>query len=248
MNEYQAARSTIFRAMLGEEPRPTAEEVKQARALLQDNPAFRTGLDELVNVVVLEKASTPTAGRDQLQAYVAAQLAGETFSTEFDQLRQQLDASVELSEEYALLYETMEREQAGTLPVPLDLPPLNLDRLLVVPKTQKSATPALRWPKFPALAWPSFFRLPPLLRPIVILLIVTTLGIGVWEVQRPLKFVSVDSANDSVKHSNTSFRSQMEFETPSPTFSTEQTNPPPEELNACLQLRRTSFAGNLCKI
>ncbi|MCX6044478.1 MAG: hypothetical protein NT075_05145 [Chloroflexi bacterium] len=131
MSIYQEARAILFRAMVGEAPIPTAESVAQAKVDLRGDPEFHAALDELVSIILItqrdmgKEDGAQEAWHARLQAYIAAQLDGQAYTSEFADVRRALDASVALSEEYALLYTTMEREWHGTLPVPLAIPPLN---------------------------------------------------------------------------------------------------------------------------
>ena len=260
MNEYQTARTTLFRAMLGEEPRPTAEEVEQVKAFLHESPEFHAGLDELADIVVLEKTITTAAWRTQLQAYVAAQLAGDTLSLEFDQLRQQLDASVELSEEYALLYETMEREAQGLLPVAVDIPPLNLDFLPAKVETEilPQTTPTRWWTKlvpvnlpWPISApWPGHARLAWVASAIALFLLLLGVGLGLWDVTRPSSpaLAVTPTAMESQPQPSAFFRLQMQLETSAPATSPVSSSEMAPELKQCTQIRQVSFARTLCKI
>lgn len=65
----------------------------------------------------------------QLDEYVAAQLAGETYTSLFSDVAIHLDACVECTEAYALLYELALAERQAALPVPTQLSRPNLDFL-----------------------------------------------------------------------------------------------------------------------
>lgn len=135
VSDHKAARATLFRAIVGEEPIPSAAEVAQAKLDLRGSAEFHAALDELVSIILIKQRDMGQEEKEQeawparLQAYIAAQLDGQPYVSEFADVRRALDASVSLSEEYALLYTTMEQEWRGTLPVPLDIPPLNFSAL-----------------------------------------------------------------------------------------------------------------------
>lgn len=259
MNEYQAARTTLFRAMLGEEPCPTAEEVKQARTFLQAQPEFHPGLDELASIVVREKAYPSALWREQLQAYVTAQLAGSIPPTGFVELRQQLDASVELSEEYALLYETMEREVQGLLPVAVDIPPLSLDFLPTEAKVASLQPNHGRWwPKFtPAnlpwplsAPWPGHVRWAWFAASVALFLLVLGVGLGVWDLTRsPAPPLAVTpQTQESQTQPSAFFRQQMQLETSSPATIPILSYEMIQEAKQCTPIRQSDFARKICKI
>ena len=260
MNAYEVARATLFRAMLGEKPIPTAEEVVQAKILLNHSPEFRAGLDDLVNVVLLDKHPLEDHWRSRLQAYVAAQLAGAPSTAEFAEIKQRLDADVAFSEEYALLYETMQHEQQGTLPMPLAAPAPKLDFLSAARKTPTQPVPKLAW--LPTLSRlkliPSraffgshLFGFDRLGQQAAVLFLCIALLLGLWRVAHPTNREQVDHAMKSVEdrsQSSAFFKSQMELETSSPAIMMTQFYETPQVVSECSQLRQTSFARNICKI
>lgn len=256
MNVYNKARATLFRALLGEEPIPPAAEVAQAKALLKHDPEFRAGLDELVNVILLAKHPRPEQARDQLQAYVTAQITGQTSLGEFAALRQQLDANVALSEEYALLYETMQHEQQGTLPIPQAAPPLSLDFLPIVTKapakrTWQQTIKRLKVTPAPAILWSQLFRVGRLYPLAAGLFLCLALSFGIWRVAHPTKLAQVARTAHPVENRSQPsafFKLQMQIETSSPTILITQFYETPEVAGECPSMRQISFVRNICKI
>jgi len=256
MNAYNKARATLFRAILGEEPIPSAAEVAQARALLKHDPEFRAGLDELVSVILLAQHPKPEQARDQLQAYVAAQLTGQTALAEFAALRRQLDANVALSEEYALLYETMQREQQGTLSIPQNVPPLNLNFLPVATqapaeRTWRQTIKRLKVPPVHAVSWSQLFRVGRLYPLAAGLFLCIALSFGIWRVAHPAKLVQVERTANHVENRaqpSAFFKLQMQIETASPSIMITQFYETPEVVGECPQMRQLSFVRNICKM
>ncbi len=144
------ARAILFQSMIGEAPLPTRAAVAQAQVYLRGDAEFCAALDEVVSIILInQRAMGKEDWRDRLQAYIAAQLDGRAYIHEFADVRRALDASVALAEEYALLYETMAREWQGTLPEPVDIPPLNFSALnLPLPSAPEfdAPTPATTLP------------------------------------------------------------------------------------------------------
>lgn len=129
VSTFEDARTTLFRAFLGDEPQPSPDEFKLLKRDLSSRLEFCAALDQLVRIIVQNKLSPNEGWRDRLQAYIAAQLEARADSADFTDIQQQLDGSVELSEEYALLYETMQAEQAGAITILADTPTPDLSFL-----------------------------------------------------------------------------------------------------------------------
>jgi hypothetical protein len=137
------ARVAFFRALLGDEPAPTAEQLRTIKHSLTASPTVCAALDDLVSIIVRSKRTVDDRWRTRLHAYIMAQLDGRATDAEFADVRQALDASVELSEEYALLYETMQAERQNTVPLPLDMPGPDLSFLTQSgPASTPSQTPS----------------------------------------------------------------------------------------------------------
>lgn len=145
MNEQDSDRAVLFRAILGETPAPTSEQIEHARRALASDSEFQAAFDEL-RAVVLDSARTATADwYTRLHAYAAAQLAGNVDVVAFADVRHALDSNVALAEEYALLYETLRAESLGALPKPYEIPPVDLSFLA---QTNRTSTLVQRRPNW----------------------------------------------------------------------------------------------------
>jgi hypothetical protein len=138
------ARATLFRALLEEAPIPSATEVAQAKVALNEDRATTAALDEMVDLVLQGPASISNKQRTQAEAYILAQLAGRTDLTEFAELRRALDQSVELAEEYALLFATLRAEALCAFPTPQGLSSPDL-AFLPMPALLTSQTLTTPW-------------------------------------------------------------------------------------------------------
>lgn len=116
------ARRILFRWMTQTEPLPTDEEVSQAQEYLLTNRPFQTSLSSLADTVI-----TPVDERsgelwaDQLFEYVEAQINENSDDPKFDYVRQRLDMSVADTEEYFVLYESLQHlyeQQIAATPTP----------------------------------------------------------------------------------------------------------------------------------
>ncbi len=141
MNEHDSDRSVLFRAILGETPTPTAEQIEQARRTLATDSEFQAAFDDLRRVVLATERTALADWYTRLHDYVTAQLAGTGDLAEFADVQRALDQNVDLAEEYALLYETLRAETLGALPQPHEIPPVDLSFL---PRAKPASTPVHR--------------------------------------------------------------------------------------------------------
>jgi len=256
MQKNNQARSVLFRALLGEEPSPSPETINQARAdLVHDSVACAT-LDKFAELIVATEPLPDEKWRNRLQAYITAQLDGHSDMTEFADVRQALDRSVALAEEYDLLHTVMAHEAQGTLPVSPPPPPLRLDFLLAVTlrpaMTEKRSVRQRRLyglglaagfsALFPTYLWGR------LARAATLLLLVGALMGGFWLTRQVPTHTQLDSATttDQTQAARPAFfEQQMQIEdTPAPLWTDWQTEQEHKDVYACLaahqigQLRR----------
>lgn len=126
MNEHDVDRAVLFRAILGEAPAPTAEQIEEARRALATDSQFQAAVDDLRAVVLTTDRTASADWYARLHAYAEAQLVGKVDVAEFADVRHALDCNVALAEEYALLYETLRAEALGSLPKPYEIPSVDL--------------------------------------------------------------------------------------------------------------------------
>ncbi|MDQ3248477.1 MAG: hypothetical protein M3Q45_04635 [Chloroflexota bacterium] len=190
---HEESRFILFRALMGEQPTPTPAALAEAKIDLTNDADACAALDELLDVIVAVEPTPNNEWRTQLQAYAAAQLSGQVDQAEFVGVRQALDRSVPLAEEYALLFETMQRERQATLPTPSVIPLPRLDFLpssVCPPKTEQRRPFLQRGLHRLGLVAGLPLRLPtPLLGRLAqtasLLALVAVLAGGVWWVAQP---------------------------------------------------------------
>ena len=115
-----------------------SDELQRVEAHVATCPYCQMRLQLLAMEIVMKPEGTCSIWRDQLHAYVEAQLAGHGEDAEFVDLRRHLDACVDCSEAYALLYETMWAEQQGMIPEPPTMPRLDTSFLASPPAPSPS--------------------------------------------------------------------------------------------------------------
>jgi hypothetical protein len=118
--------------------------VAQAETALNEDRITTAALDEMVDLVLQGPVRVSDEQRTQLEVYILAQLAGCTDLAEFAELRRALDQSVELAEEYALLFATLQAEALDALPRPQALPAPDL-AFLPTPAPLVGHTPSTPW-------------------------------------------------------------------------------------------------------
>jgi hypothetical protein len=261
MQKNNQARSVLFRAQLGEEPIPTPEMIEQARIDLAHDATACAALAKFAGVIAAAEPRPDEKWRNRLQAYITAQLAGHPNMTEFADVQQALDRSVALAEEYELLYTVMTHEAQGALPASPQLPPLRLDFL---PTTARQPTPAQKhtvrtrrayrlglvagFPNLLPTDW--FGRLAGVAT--LLILVCALLG-GFWLTrQAPLASTAADSTTSTEQTQTgqaTFFDQQMQLEdTPSPLFTSWQTEPENKDVYTCLAARQIGQIRRGCPL
>ncbi len=261
MQKNDQARSVLFRAQLGEEPIPTPAMIDQARAGLARDAAACAALSKFVDLISAPEPLPTEKWRNRLQVYIAAQLAGRADMTEFVDVRQALDRSVALAEEYALLYTVMAHEAQGTLPASPLPPPLRLDFLpTVTPRPVAVEKHQVRQRRSYGLnlvadfpAWFTTYLFGHLARATALLIIVGALLGGFWLTrQDPPTSTMLDSTTimDQTQAVDHSFlEQQMQFEdTPAPLFASWQAEQENKDAYACLVARQIGQTRRECPL